>query len=150
VRQRLAFAALLAAAALSFVQATDIGGGGKPRPCELTPPPDMDAEAVEAPRVYDFARLTLAEAARLEGRRARYRVNLTNEKKTSGGRFVYAADAPGGEVAVFTLAAYLRDGPRTVEAELRLDYIPAKVEADGAPSPAAWVYRLEKAAVVGP
>ena len=45
MRQCLAFAALVAAAALSLVQVTGIGGGGKPRPCDLAPAPG-DAAAV--------------------------------------------------------------------------------------------------------
>jgi hypothetical protein len=108
-----------------------------------------DGEALALPRVHDFAKLTPAERARPEGKRAVYRVTLTNERKTSGGRFVYTPDAPGGEVAVLTLAAYLRDGPWTVEAQLRMEFMPAKVGADGTPFPAAWRYRLEKADAKG-
>jgi hypothetical protein len=146
MRQFIAVAPLLAAAALSFVAVTGLWTGGKPRPCDLTPAPDVDTEAVE---VRDFARLTPAELVRREGRRAVYHVRLTDELGEQRGRCVfYSVAAPGDEPAVLTLPAHVRDDELTVEAELHIEYVPAKVGKDGTPFPAAWVYRLEKAAVV--
>jgi hypothetical protein len=101
-----------------------------------------DAEAVGA---IDFAGLTPAEAARLEGKRALYRVNVAGEEAAA----VFEIDAPGDVTGVLIIHADLGTGPRTVEAVLHMDYFRARVGKDGTPFPAAWVYRLEKAAVVG-
>jgi hypothetical protein len=49
MRPRLAFAVLLAAAALSFVPATGVGAGGGPRPYGLTPPTAPAAEPPKPP-----------------------------------------------------------------------------------------------------
>jgi S1-C subfamily serine protease len=58
MRQRLAFAVLLAAAALSFVQATGLGAGGKPRPRDLTPVPEADAAMSDAGELQASGKLT--------------------------------------------------------------------------------------------
>jgi hypothetical protein len=76
-------------------------------------------------------------------------VRLVYELKRKDGRGLDTADAPDDEVALLTLADFVRDGERTVEAELHLDYVPAKVGVSGKPFTAAWRYRLEKAAVAG-
>jgi hypothetical protein len=122
-----------------------IRAGGKPRPCDLTSTPDADAEAVEAARVYVFEWLTPAEAARLEGKRALYRVAVVCHP--AGDR--YELDAPEGVVGVLTWGDRALHGEATVEAVLRMEYVPAKVGKDGTPSPGCWRWRLDKAAVVG-
>jgi hypothetical protein len=146
VRQRPASAALLAASALSFVQATGIGGGGKPRPCELITAPDAEAEAVEAARAHVFERLTPGEAARLEGKRALYRVSISSHPAFDR----YELDAPDGVVGVLAYGDRSIHGQATVEAVLHLDYVPPRPQKDGVLFPGAWRYRLEDAAVVEP
>jgi hypothetical protein len=102
-----------------------------------------DAEAVEAP---DFAGLTLGRAARLEGRRALYRVRVLAPFGPDGAPGVrHAVFAPGGRFGELRLPALARGDALTVEAELRLEYVPSKIGEDGAPAPASWRYHLERA-----
>jgi hypothetical protein len=145
MRPRLAFAALLAAVGWSAVQATGVGAGGNPRPCDLTGAPDADAEAVES-RVYEFARLTPAEAARLEGRRAVYRVRVTGV----GLNRIFDVDAPTDALGELSIHGFAATGPHVVEAELRLEHVTARGGKAGPPGKGLWVYRLEKGAILGP
>src|SRR5207302_140429 len=97
-----------------------------------------DAAVVEA-RVHVFEQLTLTQAARLEGRRALYRLWLDGLRRKKGDRWLYTADGPGEEVVVLTLPAGVSDGEYSVEAELHLYYVP---EPGGE---GEWHYRLEEA-----
>jgi hypothetical protein len=114
-------------------------------PADAPAPPGADAEAVE---VHDLATLTPAEAVRLQGGRALYRVVVVQHYPCG----LCEAKAPGGGEAALTLP-----GPRVcapgeavvVEAELQLDYYPPGLDKDGTLYPEAWDYRLEKAAAVG-
>jgi hypothetical protein len=99
-----------------------------------------DAEAVEV-RVHDFARLTPATAARLEGRRSVYRVDILFE--CDPGRYV--VDGPWPRKSFLKPAAGVRTGRRSVEARLSLEWVPPCVEANGRPRPARWKYCLEEA-----
>jgi hypothetical protein len=96
-----------------------------------TPPPD--AEAVE---VHDFATLKPEEAARLEGRRAIYRVRVAAAMTLKDGRALYHVLAWGLDHGVLTLPNDGGEAALTVEAELRLD--------PTAPGPAR-LYVLDKA-----
>jgi hypothetical protein len=114
-------------------------------PADAPAPPGADAELVE---VHDLATLTPAEAARLVGRQALFRVVVVQDYPCG----LCEAKAPGGGEAALTLP-----GPRVlapgeavvVEAELQLDYHPPELGKDGALYPEAWDYRLEKAAAAG-
>jgi hypothetical protein len=110
------------------------------------PAPPPDAAVVETP-VCVFERLTPAQAARLEGQRARFRVVVVEH--TPCGLW---AEAPAGAEGAVDLP-----GPRRrrgevilVEAELQIDYDPPLLDKDGTLYPEAWHYRLEKAVVAQP
>jgi hypothetical protein len=103
-----------------------------------------DAAAVE---VIDFARLTPADAARLEGKRARYRVRV-RALALGGPGWPNVLDAPAGVSGVMDLRRPICVGAYTVEAELCMVYFPPG--GDGTPLPGRWDYRLVKAAVVRP
>jgi hypothetical protein len=108
-----------------------------------TPPPD--AAVVETP-VCVFARLMPAQAARLEGKRARFRVVVAEH--TPCGLW---AEAPAGAEGAVELPGPRRRGEAIlVEAELRFDYDAPLRDKDGTAYPEAWRCRLEKAAVVSP
>jgi len=104
-----------------------------------------DAEAVEA-RVHVFERPTPAEAARLEGRRAVYRVSISSHPSEDR----YELAAPEGVAGVLIWGDRALHAEATVEAELRLEYVPPRFVKEGRPFPGAWRYVLDKAAVVGP
>jgi hypothetical protein len=114
-------------------------------PADAPAPPGADAEAVE---VHDFARLTPAQAVRLQGGRALYRVVVVKHYPCG----LCEVEPPRNGEAVLFLP-----GPRVhapgeavvVEAELQLDYYPPELNKDGGLYPEAWSYRLEKAAAVG-
>jgi hypothetical protein len=59
-----------------------------------------DTEVAEAVQVHDFAALEPGEAARLEGKKAVYRVRLLEE--TAGG--VYEIDAPDDVIGLLSCA----------------------------------------------
>jgi hypothetical protein len=106
-----------------------------------------DAEAVEVP---DFAVLKPADEARLEGRRALYRVRIVDQLcvlRRVGA--LYDVAAPGHEIVPLLLPGRAETRELTVEAELRMRYVPARAGRDGV-FPGAWRYALEDAAVVGP
>jgi hypothetical protein len=105
-----------------------------------------DSEAVQA---VEFAALTSGDAARLEGKRARYRVRV--RALALGGRgWPNVLDAPAGVSGVMDLRRPICVGAYTVEAELCMVHFPPTVDGDGTPLPGRWDYRLVKAAVVRP
>jgi hypothetical protein len=112
-------------------------------------PPD-DA-AVE---VCELASLQPAAAVRVEGKRLRFRVRALDAVTFGVGKVAatYLLDSPRRVMATARMDD--ADLPLTadaeVEAELHVEYVPARFPKGGAPSPAGWVYRLETAAVVGP
>jgi hypothetical protein len=77
-----------------------------------------DAEAVE---VHDFVTLKPEDAARLEGRRAVYRVRVAAAMTQKDGRALYHVLARGLDQGVLTLPNDGGETAITVEAELRLD-----------------------------
>jgi hypothetical protein len=93
-----------------------------------------DAGAVQ---VHDLAALKPAEALGLEGGRRLFRVVVV--KQWPGGWCAVKAPGDGG-LSLGLPGRHARGEVVFVEAELRIDY--------GTPSPGAWMYRLEKAAVV--
>jgi hypothetical protein len=102
-----------------------------------------DAAAVE---VRDFAVLTPAEAAQLEGKRVLYRVRVFGAFGPDGAPGVrHAVYAPGGRFGELRLPAPATDAVVTAEAELRMEYVPARIGADGMPAAASWRCRLERA-----
>jgi hypothetical protein len=108
-----------------------------------------DAEAVQS---YELASLGPGAAVQAEGKRLRFRVQVKAVViGWDGAAAYYILDAPGRATA--TRIGHAPIPPHCaaeVEAELHLDYLPPTFAKDGTPHPAAWVYRLEKAAVVGP
>ena len=104
----------------------------------------LPAEAAEPPPVPGrvvFSTLTFAEARRLEGRLARFVVTLDSTEGRRGGFVVY--DCAGHDDAICTVwlvAGQEIDREMTVEAVLRLRYVPAGLGFAG-----FWEYRLTEA-----
>jgi hypothetical protein len=100
-------------------------------------------------RVYDLATLTEAEARRLEGRRALFRILLDSEPGERG-RFVWydcvSPDAVYSSVSLYPGEAV--EGTATVAAVFRRIVHPPTVGADGSALDGLTEYRLTQAVAV--
>jgi hypothetical protein len=113
---------------------------------------DPAAAAPEAGTVesHVLGHLTATEAALLEGKREHYQVAiLTSVRRGGFGPIRCTVIGPGGVAGELLLEDLPRRSPLTVEAELRMEFVPAGVGRDGTPFSGRWRYRLENAAVVG-
>jgi hypothetical protein len=105
-------------------------------------PAPLDTSAV---RAHDFATLTDAEARRLEGKPALFRVTLDGDSDTEERDGFTCADCVGEGEPLRSL--YLCPGQEaaesmTVQATLRIRHYPAAVGADGSRCPPLREYRL--------
>jgi len=96
-----------------------------------------------------LGRLTATEAALLEGKREHFQVAILTSMRRFGA-IRCTVIGPGGAAGDLLLEDFPQRSPLTVEAELRMEFVPPGVRKDGTPFSGAWHYRLENAVIVGP
>jgi hypothetical protein len=111
-------------------------------------PSSLDQAVLHA---HDFAALTDAEARRLEGKPALFRVTLDTDCDTEERDGSVCANCVGDGDApedVYLCSGQKVDDTMTVEAILQVRYCLPLVGADGGRLPALWEYRLARARLV--
>jgi hypothetical protein len=102
--------------------------------------PAFAAEPPSVPGRVVFSTLTLTEAQKLDGRRARFVVALDSAPADRGGCVVYDCAGQDALRSVWLVPGQDPDREMTVEAVLRLRFVPAAHGFAG-----FWEYRLTEA-----